>query len=117
MRKELVLKPEDFGKEFAGKYVFETLSYGTSNQISSDCSTIDPLTRKTKIDLRELNAKMLDATMTERPNSITLETLRSKDGIPAVLGDFLSQVADYVNGYSEEERDRLKKLKQRFGVD
>jgi hypothetical protein len=115
-RKEIELKPEDFGREYAGKYVFETLSYGTSNKISSDCTSIEPTTRKTNIDLRELNARMLDAVLVERPNSITLETLRSKDGIPAALGEFLSEIADLVNGYSPEDRERLKKLKQRFGL-
>jgi hypothetical protein len=117
MKKEIELKKEDFGEEFAGQYVFESIAWGTANQISSDCTKIDPITRRSSINLRELQGRMLDATMTVKPKSITLDRLTAKDGIPVALGEFLISVADQVNGYSDEDRDRIKKLRQRCGLD
>ena len=115
-KKEIILKEEDFGSEFAGKYVFESIAWGTANQISSDCTKIDPIGRRSSIDLKELQARMLDVTLVERPKSITLDRLTAKDGIPVALGEFLISIADQINGYSEEDRDRIKKLKQRCGL-
>lgn len=117
MKKEIILKEEDFGKEYSGKYVFESLSWGTANQITSDCTKIDPVSRKSSIDLRKLQAEMLFATLIEKPSCLTVAKLTEKNGIPVALGEFLMSVADQVNGYSEEDRDRIKKLKQRCSLE
>lgn len=117
MKKEITLEDSDFGKVYSGKYVFETISWGTSNQITSDCTTIEPASKKSSVDLQKLQARMLDATLIERPNSVTLDKLQSKDGIPVAMGELLMQLADAVNGYSSEEQEKLKKLKQRFGLE
>ena len=116
MKKEIQLKSEDFGSEYAGKYVFETLAWGALNQITSDSTKLDPVSRKGSVDIKQLNAKILDATMTVRPPTITFDTLISSEGIPAPLGEFLMTIADEVNGGSKEEQERLKKLKQRCGL-
>jgi len=117
MRKEITLKKEDFGSEWEGKYVFETMSWGTSNEITSDCTSINPATKKSSVDLKTLQARMLDATLVEKPKGITLDVLMQKDGIPMVLGEFLMSVADHVNGFGEEDRETLKKLKRRWGLE
>ena len=116
MKKEIELKREDFGPEYAGKYVFETISWGALNQITSDSTTIDSVTRKGSIDIKKMNAKILDQTMTERPKTVNLDALIQVHGIPGPLGEFLMDIADEVNGGSEAERERIKKLKQRCGL-
>lgn len=78
MKKEIQLKSEDFGPEYAGKYVFETLAWGALNQITSDCTKLDPVSRKGSVDIKQLNAKMLDATLTSRPSIITFDALISQ---------------------------------------
>jgi len=107
-----------FGKEYKGKYVFQSITWGASNEITSSCTSINPLTKQSKIDLNRLQALMLDATMIERPSAITLEKLMDlKDGIPMSLGELLMAVADKVNGFGSKEREELKKLKQQWNLD
>jgi len=107
-----------FGKEYKGKYTFQSITWGRSNEITSDCTSINPLTKQSKIDLRRLQGLMLDATMIERPSVITLEKLLSlKDGIPMSLGELLMAVADKVNGFGSKEREEVKKLKQQWNLD
>lgn len=107
-----------FGKEYKGKYVFQSITWGRSNEITSDCTSINPLTKVNKIDLRRLQALMLDATMVERPKAITQEKLLSlQDGIPMALGELLMAVADKVNGFGSKEREELKNLKQQWNLD
>lgn len=107
-----------FGKEYKGKYVFQSITWGRSNEITSLCTSINPLTKQTKIDLRRLQGLMLDATMAERPSAITQEKLLSlENGIPMALGELLMAVADKVNGFSTKEREELKNLKQRWNLE
>lgn len=117
MKKEIKLD-ERFGKEYSGKYVFESITWGRSNEITSECTSVNPLTKQSKVDLRRLQALMLDASMVERPKAITLEKLLSEtDGIPMSLGELLMSAADYVNGFGNKEREELKNLKQRWDLE
>jgi len=107
-----------FGKEYKGKYVFQSITWGRNNEITSDCTSINPLTKQSKVDFRKLQGLMLDATMIERPSAITLEKLMDlKNGIPMALGELLMSAADYVNGFGTKEREELKKLKQQWNLD
>ena len=118
MQKELKLDGT-FGKEFSGTYVFQSITWAVSNKITSECTMLNPLTRITAIDLKKLQAMTLDATMIKRPNSITIEVLMDEDtktGLPLPLGELLMAMADSINGYGEEDRDSLKKLKRQWGL-
>lgn len=107
-----------FGSEYAGTYKFRSITWGRSNEITSNCTSINSLTKQSKIDLKRLQALMLDATMVERPSAITLEKLLSlENGISMVLGELLMSVADHVNGFSNKEREEVKNLKQRWNLD
>lgn len=106
-----------FGKEYSGKYKFCSISWGTSNRLTDECTTIVPGAKKTIVDLQKLQAKMLDATLVERPKAITFESLMEPNGIPVVLGELLMGIADQVNGYGEGDRAALKKLRQRWGLE
>ena len=118
MRKEVKLD-NYFGKEYSGKYVFQTISWATSNRITGDCTSVDPVSRRSSVDLKRLQALMLDATMIERPKEITLDLLMSEEpdkGLPPALGDLLMSLADKVNGYGDEDRDQAKKLRKQWGL-
>lgn len=119
MKEELKLEDNYFGKEYMGKYVFQSISWAKSNQITSQCTATNPLTRQTTVDLKKLQALTLDAVMIERPKSITLSKLMSEgeDGLPLALGELLMSMADKVNGYSQSEREQLKKLKVGWGLE
>lgn len=111
---------ESFGKKFAGKYIFESISWGRSNRITGECTKVHPVTRVSSIDMKKLQAMMLDATMIKRPKAVTYEVLVSENtdqGLPPSLGEILMAMADKVNGYGKESRDKLKKLKRRCGLE
>jgi len=116
-RKEIELD-ERFGKEYKGKYLFEGISWGISNRLTAECTKVNPVTRQSIVNLKELQAKMLIATLIEKPKIITLEHLmdETSKGLPTALGEVLMAVADKVNGYSVEDREELKKLKGQLGV-
>jgi len=118
MRKELSIDEDYFGKEYKGKYVFQSISWAKSNEITSQCTQTNPLTRLTTVDLKRLQALTLDAVMIERPNIITVQKLmdEGENGIPLSLGELLMGMADKVNGYSNEDRETLKKLKAQWGL-
>jgi hypothetical protein len=62
---------------------------------------------------------MVMATLVEKPKIITLEHLldESSDGLPVALGELLMAASDKVNGYSDEDREALKNLKVRWGLE
>ena len=119
MRKEYKIDEDYFGKEYMGKYVFQSISWAKSNEITSQCTATNPLTRQTTVDLKRLQALTLDAVMIDRPKAITLQKLMNEgeDGLPLSLGELLMGMADKVNGYSKEDREQLKKLKLGWGLE
>lgn len=116
---EIELKNKDFGSKYAGKYVFIALSWGTSNRISGECTKINAVTKKSSVDIKTLQARMVMATLVEKPKSITIEHLldESSNGLPVALGELLMAAADKVNGYSSEDREALKNLKVQWGLE
>ena len=119
MEKELKLD-EQFGKQFKGTYVFKAISWAVSNRITSECTQLNPITRQTSIDLKKLQAMTLDASMVKRPSNVTLTMLEDENtetGLPLALGELLMAMADKVNGYGQEDRENLKKLKRQWGLE
>jgi len=116
---EIELKDKDFGSKYSGKYVFIPLSWGSSNRISGECTKIDAATKRSSVDIKMLQARMVMATLIEKPKIITLEHLldESSDGLPVALGELLMAASDKVNGYSKEDREALKNLKTRWGLE
>ena len=113
------LKEEDFGKEYKGKYVFIGISWGSSNRITGECTMVNPASRISSVDIKQLQARMLIATLIEKPKIITLDHLmdESKNGLPPALGELLMAAADKVNGYSTKDREEVKNLKERWGLE
>lgn len=116
---EIDLSSEDFGKAYAGKYTFVGISWGTSNRITGECTRVNPISKMSTIDIKELQARMLMATLIEKPKIITMQHLldESANGLPPALGELLMAAADKVNGFSGKEREELKKLKEQWDLD
>jgi len=121
MEREKRIEIDDrFGKEFKGVYVFRTISWAESNRISGECTKIIPQTKRSLIDLKRMQALMVDSTLKERPEALTLQVLLGEDPkvlMPPVLGEILISATDLVNGYSEKDREELKNLKKRWGLE
>lgn len=108
MKKETVEIEERYGKEYAGKYVFQEISWAKRNRI---------LQKYTKYNLQNgqvlatdyvaIQAETVYASLIEQPESkpVSLEKLLSEgeDGIPAALGEFLSKVVNRLSIVSVEE--------------
>jgi len=77
------------------------------------------VTRQSIVDLKTLQARILLATLLEKPKVITMEHLldETSKGLPAELGELLMAIADKVNGYSKKDREELKKLKLQCGLE
>jgi len=95
---------DQFGKKYAGKYVFKSISWGKTNRLTEDCTSYDRQGRP-KTNLKMLSAKLLLATLRECPQVITYSHLmdESDNGIPSGLGQLLSKHADQVNSDTPEE--------------
>lgn len=119
LEKRIELKEEDFGKKYSGEYLFVSMGWGATNRLAAECTKINPANKQTLIDMKMLNARTLMATMLKKPKIMTLEHLldETSEGLPPALGEFLMTVADYVNGYSVEERVKLKNLKEQWNLD
>jgi len=116
---EFELKKEDFGSEYAGKYTFVGIGWGGVNRISGECTKVEPASRRSETDIKMLNARLIMATLLEKPKIITLNHLldETSNGLPPGLGDLFMAATDKVNGYGREERERVKKLKEQWDLD
>jgi len=84
-----------------GNHAFAPWTWGEKNQVTNECTKIDPVIGKVELDVACFSEKMLLATLKEAPFEITLENLRN---LPASLGDTLLSVAYWVNGLSAREK-------------
>jgi len=107
MRKETVEIDGRFGKEYAGKYVFQEISWAKRSRIIQKHTNYHPSTGQvTKSDYVTIQAETIYASLKEQPESkpITLEKLLSEeDGIPIGLGELFSKVVNRLCGVTPEE--------------
>ena len=107
MRKETVEIDGRFDKEYAGKYVFQEISWAKRSRIIQKHTNYHPSTGQvTKSDYVAIQAETIYASLKEQPESkpITLEKLLSEeDGIPIGLGEFFSKVVNRLCGVTPEE--------------
>ena len=106
-REELELDDE-FGNEYAGKYVFREISWAKRSRIIQKHTKYHPVTgRVIRSDYVAIQAETIIAALKEQPKSkpITLEKLLNEDdGVPVALGELLSKAANRVCGLAREER-------------
>lgn len=108
MRRETLEIDERFGKESAGKYVFQEITWAKRNRILQKYTKYNPQTGSVvATDYVAIQAETILASLKEQPENkpLTLEKLLSEgeDGIPIELGELLSKTVNKLNAVSVEE--------------
>ncbi|MEM3875148.1 MAG: hypothetical protein QXU45_08470 [Candidatus Bathyarchaeia archaeon] len=109
MRTETVTIGEEYGKEYAGKYVFQELTWAKRSRIIQKHTKYHPLTgHVVSSDYIAIQAETIMASLKEQPQHkpITLEKLLSEDperGVPIALGELFSQIVNRLNNVGFEE--------------
>jgi len=108
MRKEIIEIDERFGEEFAGRYVFEEISWAKRSRIIQRHTRYNPLTGEVMTaDYVAIQAETIWACLKKQPPNkpITLQRLLSEgdDGIPVELGEIFSRTVNRLCGLSAEE--------------
>jgi predicted polyphosphate/ATP-dependent NAD kinase len=108
MKKEIVEIDERYGKEYAGKYVFQEITWAKRNRILQKYTKYNPQTGVVvTADYVAIQAETVYASLVEQPQNkpITLEKLLSEgeDGILIALGELLSRIANKLSIVSVEE--------------
>ena len=87
-----------FGEEYAGRYVFQEISWAKRNRIIQKYTKYHGVTGQVlKSDYVAIQAETIWASLKEQPEEkpITLDRLLSEeDGVPIELGELFSQVAN-----------------------
>ncbi|MEM0357275.1 MAG: hypothetical protein QXL77_02740 [Candidatus Bathyarchaeia archaeon] len=109
MRTETIIVGEEYGSEYAGKYVFQELTWAKRSRIIQKHTKYHPLTGQVvAADYVAIQAETIIASLKEQPphKPITLEKLLSEDptnGVPIALGELFSQIVNRLNSLSQEE--------------
>jgi len=107
MRKETIELDERFGKEYAGKYVFQEITWAKRSRIIQKYTRYSQQTGQViASDYVAIQAETIMASLKEQPPNkpITLEKLLSEeDGIPIELGELFSQIVNRLNAVGLEE--------------
>jgi hypothetical protein len=107
MRKETVEVDGRFGKEYAGKYVFQEISWAKRSRIIQKHTKYHSMTgRVISSDYVAIQAETIYASLKEQPESklITLEKLlNEEDGVPIGLGELFSKVVNSLCSVTVEE--------------
>jgi hypothetical protein len=107
MKTETVRLDDRFGEEYAGKYVFQEISWAKRSRIIQKHTRYHPRTGQVvSSDYVAIQAETIWASLKEQPENkpITLEKLLSEEqGVPIGLGELFSQVVNRLCGVTLEE--------------
>ena len=107
MKTETVRLDDRFGEEYAGKYVFQEISWAKRSRIIQKHTKYHPRTGQVvSSDYVAIQAETIWASLKEQPENkpITLEKLLSEEnGVPIGLGELFSQVVNRLCGVTVEE--------------
>jgi len=107
MRKKTIQLDERFGKEYAGRYVFQELTWARRSRIIQKYTKYHPVTGQVvNSDYIAIQAETIMASLREQPahKPITLEKLLGEeDGVPIGLGELFSQIVNRLNAVGFEE--------------
>ncbi|NIV92225.1 hypothetical protein GWN42_05340 [candidate division KSB1 bacterium] len=108
MRKEETVEVDQrFGKDYAGKYVFQEITWAKRSRIIQKYTKYHPVSGQVlSSDYVAIQAETIWASLKEQPKNepITLEKLLSEeDGVPIGLGELFSQVVNRLCGVTVEE--------------
>lgn len=107
MQTEEITLDERFGKDYAGHYVFQEISWAKRSRIIQRHTKYSQVTGQVQSsDYVAIQAETIMASLKEQPehNPISVEKLLSEDeGIPVGLGELFSHIANKVNSVSVQE--------------
>ena len=107
MRTEPLDLDDRFGKEYAGHYVFQEITWAKRSRIIQKHTRYSKMTGQVESsDFVAIQAETIWASLKEQPESkpISLEKLLSEtDGIPIDLGEIFSKVVNKLCNVSREE--------------
>jgi len=107
MKTETLEIDDRFGKEYAGKYVLQEISWAKRSRVIQKNTKYHPTTGNVlNSDYVAIQAETIWAALKEQPESkpITLEKLLSEEnGVPIGLGELFSQVVNRLCGVTLEE--------------
>jgi hypothetical protein len=96
-----------FGEEYAGRYVFQEISWAKRNRVIQKHTKYHPVTGQiVKSDYVAIQAETIWASLKEQPakKPISLEKLLSEEnGVPIELGEFFSRLVNRLCGVTLEE--------------
>jgi len=113
MRTETIEVDERFGKEYAGRYVFQEITWAKRNRILQKHTRYNPQTGSIlTTDYVAIQAETIMASLKEQPPSkpIAVEKLLSEDtekGVPIELGELFSRIANKLCTVSRQENTFL----------
>ena len=106
-KEETVEVDQRFGKDYAGKYVFQEITWAKRSRIIQKYTKYHPVSGQVlSSDYVAIQAETIWASLKEQPKNepITLEKLLSEeDGVPIGLGELFSQVVNRLCGVTVEE--------------
>ena len=107
MRKETIEVDERFGEEYAGRYVFQEISWAKRSRTIQKHTKYSQMTGQVQSsDYVAIQAETIMASLKEQPEHkpITIEKLLNEEnGVPIGLGELFSQIANKLNSLSVEE--------------
>jgi len=107
MRTETIELDQKFGEEYAGKYVFQEISWAKRSRIIQKHTKYHPVTGQVmNSDYVAIQAETIWASLKEQPakKPISLEKLLSEEnGIPIGLGELFSQMVNRLCRVTIEE--------------
>ena len=107
MRTETIEIDERFGKEYAGLYVFQEMSWAKRSRIIQKHTKYSQMTGQIQnSDYVAIQAETIMASLREQPENkpITLEKLLNEEnGVPIGLGELFSKIANKLNSLTVED--------------
>jgi len=108
MRKETVEIDGRFGDEYAGRYVFQEITWAKRSRIIQKHTKYHPMTGQViSSDIVAIQAETIWASLRTQPDSkpISLQRLLGEDeGIPIELGELFSRVTNGLCGITPSEQ-------------
>ena len=107
MRTEKIELDNRFGEEYAGRYVFEEITWAKRSRIIQKYTKYNQMTGQVvSSDYVDIQAETIWASLKEQPENkpISLQKLLSEeDGITVGLGELFSRIANRLNGLTVQE--------------
>jgi len=108
MRKQVIEIDSRFGEQYAGRYVFQEITWAKRSRIIQKHTKYHPITGQVvSSDFVAIQAETIWASLKEQPvkKPITLEKLLGEEeGIPIELGELLSKIANKLCGITLDEQ-------------